>query len=112
MQKVVWERIRVPMPKGMPSIPKNAMNTMPRMISGVMRGRLVRYSITLRLRGRTRSNPTAPSVPTTPAAKLAESPRIRLLPSAWNMALSANRVRYHFSEKPPHTLESLLSLKE
>ena len=44
MQKAVWAMTRVPMPKGMPMREKNAMNTMPRMISGIIMGRVETYS--------------------------------------------------------------------
>ena len=100
------------MPKGSPSREKNAMNTMPRMISGVMMGSMEIYSTTFLVRACIFVKPTAPSVPMTAAASEEESPSTMLFTSASNMALSLNSVSYQRSEKPPHTLDILLSLNE
>ena len=44
MEKAVWAMTRAPMPKGIPTREKKAMNTIPKMISGIMMGRVEIYS--------------------------------------------------------------------
>ena len=44
MQNAVWAITNVVMPKGSPMREKNAINTMPKMISGIIMGRVEIYS--------------------------------------------------------------------
>ena len=88
------------------------MNTMPRMISGIMIGSVAMYSITPFPLSSTFAEPTAPSVPMTAAAREDETPRIMLFKSASKSERSRNSSAYHLSEKPSHTELILLSLKE
>ena len=72
----------VVMPKGRPMSEKNVMNTMPRMISGIMMGSVERYSIGFLLRACKRVKATAPSVPIKAAQTLEHRPSTMLLMSA------------------------------
>ena len=100
------------MPKGRPNREKNAMNTIPRMISGIIIGRVETYSTADLVLKFTFVMPNAPSVPITPALKLLITPKIRVLPRASKIALSRNSSVYHLRENPDQTELSLLSLKE
>ena len=85
---------------------------MPKMISGIMMGRVAIYSIKELALQRILLMPRAPSVPSTPAQRLLETPSTMLFHSASNMSSSRKRSRYHLRENPPQTLLILLSLKE
>ncbi len=103
---------KVVMPKGSPSREKKAINTIPRMISGIIIGRVERYSMAPLVRLRSRCIPTAPRVPMTAAPRQERAARIRLLPKASKMAASRSSTLYHRREKPSHTELSRPSLKE
>ena len=85
---------------------------MPKMISGTIMGRVDRYSMGALSRHFTRVMPKAPRVPIIPAQRQLDRPRIRVFPRASSMARSRNSWVYHLREKPLHTEEILLSLKE
>ena len=102
----------VVIPNGRPSREKNARNTMPRIISGVIMGSIEIYSTTFLVRACILVKPTAPRVPMTAAASEEDSPSTMLFTSASNMALSRNSVSYQRREKPLHMVEMRFSLKE
>ena len=103
---------RVVIPKGSPSREKKAIKTIPRMISGIIMGRVERYSMGPAVRLRMRCIPTAPRVPITAAERQERVARRRLFPSASKIAASRNSVPYHRRENPSHTELSRPPLKE
>jgi hypothetical protein len=123
MQKELWARTRVNIPRGRAKREKKARSTMPRMISGIIMGSMVRYSIILIRRppaafvlnlsaGLCMAIPTAPRVPSRAARKLEIRARTRLFLRAANMARSLNSSTYQPGLKPLHTALWRLSLKE
>jgi hypothetical protein len=106
---------------------KKARNVMPRIISGVIIGRIERYSIAFPAAvrvfingvwgraaraARERVIPHAPRVPITAARKLVRKPRIRLLLKASNIDLSLKSSAYQCREKPAHKELTLVWLNE
>ena len=104
--------ISVVMPNGRPISEKKTMNTMPRMISGIISGSVEMYSMMPLPLSWTFDEPTAPSVPMTAAAHEDETPRMMLFRSDSKSARSRNSSSYHLSEKPSQTELILLSLNE
>ena len=91
---------------------KYKRNIIPRIISGMIIGRVAIYSTVLLVRSLTFVMPTAARVPITPADRLLSEASMMLLMRASSIDLSLNRSAYHLNEKPSHTELILLSLKE
>ena len=100
------------MPKGSPKREKNAINTIPRMISGIIKGRIEMYSITPLVFQWILERPTAPRVPIPADRRQLSTPRIRLFPKASIISLSAKSSSYHRKENPVRATGSFDSLNE
>jgi hypothetical protein len=115
---------KVNIPKGKARREKNARKVMPKIISGVIIGKMERYSNILTLDNLRRVKiigfdndamfvlirviPDAPKVPIAADAKLVRMPRIKEFANASNMERSLKSSAYQYKLKPPHTELNLL----
>ena len=111
-QKVMWARIRDPLPRGICAWENSTSRDRPITISGIRMGRYTRPLMTLCILNLYRCRAMAAMVPRVVDTMVEAKPMIRVLIRASSTRRLLNSCSYHLKVKPAQTALMRESLKE